>query len=143
MNCQRIIMNYTVSPSLEDIEVMATAMLDILPDELLQYCEALKIAVEELVDEATEEDYELEDAFDLLAVFKSGKEISPGVQSKIASGDDTLILYRRAILDLWCETGEDLSGIIRQIMIEELGRSFDFSEQEIIEMTARPYQNAI
>jgi predicted Zn-dependent protease with MMP-like domain len=137
---QHIIMNYTVSPSRDDLEVLATSIMEALPEELLEQCESINIVIEDLADEVIEEELELNDPFDLLALYKSGKEISPGVQRKTADEDDTLILYRRAILDMWCDTGEDLTVLIRQVIIEELGRSFDFSEDDIIEMTQRTYQ---
>jgi predicted Zn-dependent protease with MMP-like domain len=136
---QHIIMNYTVSPSIEDLEIIASSVLENLPDELVSHCEELKILIEDLADELAEDELDLDDPFDLLALFQSGSEISPGVQRKSPAGEDTLILYRRAILDMWCETGEDLATIIRQVMIEELGRSFDFSEDDILEMSQRPY----
>lgn len=137
---QHIIMNYTVSPSRDDLEVLATSIIEALPEELLEQCESINIVIEDLADEVIEQELDLDDPFDLLALYKSGKEISPGVQRKTADEDDTLILYRRAILDMWCDTGEDLTVLIRQVIIEELGRSFDFSEDDIIEMTQRTYQ---
>lgn len=143
MDPQRIIMNYTVSPSMEDLEVMALGVLETLPEEILRFTEEMAVRVEDIVDEATELEFELDDPFEMLALFKSGKEISPGVQRKVPHGEDVLILYRRAILDMWCETGEDLSALIRQIMIEELGRNFDFSEDEIEEMVDRHYQGLL
>ena len=137
---QHIIMNYTVSPSRDDLEVLATSIIENLPEELLEQCESINIVIEDLADEVIEQELDLDDPFDLLALYKNGKEISPGVQRKTADEDDTLILYRRAILDMWCDTGEDLTVLIRQVIIEELGRSFDFSEDDIIEMTQRTYQ---
>ena len=137
---QHIIMNYTVSPSRDDLEVLATSNIETLPEELLEQCESINIVIEDLADEVIEQELDLDDPFDLLALYKNGKEISPGVQRKTADEDDTLILYRRAILDMWCDTGEDLTVLIRQVIIEELGRSFDFSEDDIIEMTQRTYQ---
>ncbi len=143
MDGKKIIMNYTLPPSPEDVEVMAGEILETLPDELLRFCEALTLVVEDLPDELTENELELDDPYDLLALFRSGKELSPGVEKKIADGDDALILYRRAILDMWCETCEDISALIRQVMIEELGRNFEFSEDEIDEMNKRHYQGML
>lgn len=143
MDPQRIIMNYTVSPSMDDLEVMASEILETLPEEIIRHTDALVVAVEDLVDELTEQEHDLDDAFEMLALFKSGKEISPGVQKKIATAEDCLVLYRRAILDMWCETGEDLTAILRQIMIEELARNFDFSDEEIEEMVERHYQGLL
>lgn len=143
MDCRRIIMNYTVPPSLEDLEDLANSIVETLPDELAPHCEELAIIVEDMADDTTMDDLDVEDAFDLLAVYKNGKEISPGVERKIADDDDVLVLYRRALLDMWCESEEDLLGLIRQVMIEELGRYFEFSDEDIQDMTDRHYQGML
>jgi predicted Zn-dependent protease with MMP-like domain len=140
MDQQKIIMTFSTPPMPEDMEVIARAALDNLPEEIMERCEELEIVVEELPDEAVEQELDLDDPYDLLALYRSGKEITPGVERKVAQDDDVLILYRRPILDLWCETGEDLALTIRNVMIEELGTYFEFSEDDIEEMSARHYQ---
>ncbi|MFP4097165.1 MAG: metallopeptidase family protein [Alphaproteobacteria bacterium] len=143
MECQRIVMNYTVPPGVEDLEDIASFLWDSLPEELISRCDDLAVAVEEVADDTTLDDLEIDDPFELLALYRDGKEISPGVARKIASEDDVLILYRRPILDMWCETQEDLQNLIRQVVIEELGRYFEFSDDDIEEMTERHYQGLL
>lgn len=143
MDTRQIIMSYTVPPSTDDLQALSQAIFEDLPEELLEFCEELQILVEEIVDEATEIELELQDPYDLLAIYKSGKEISPGVERKSVEEADNLVLYRRAILDIWCETCEDFSKLLRQIMIEELGRRFGFSDSEIGEMSKRHYQGLL
>lgn len=140
---QRIIMNFSAPPALEDIEAMAASTLENMPEELLRFCEGLAVRIEEWPEEATEAELELQDSYELLALYKSGKEIAPGIERKTANDDDVLILFRRPLLDMWCESGDDLSGLIRQIMIEELGRHFEFSEDEIDEFASRHYQGML
>ncbi|MCB1783952.1 MAG: metallopeptidase family protein [Alphaproteobacteria bacterium] len=144
MDSQRIIMNFTMPPGVDDLEALAASVIEALPDELLRFCDdSLAVVVEDLVDETDEADLDLDDPFDLLAQYKNGKQISPGVERKMANDEDVLILYRRPILDMWCETEEDLSSLLRQIMIEELGRQFEFSEDDIDDMTKRHYQGML
>jgi len=140
MENKQIIMNFSVPPSLDDLSVLAAQILDSLPDELLRFCEGLALRLEEFPDETVEQELELQDPYDLMALYKSGREISPGVEKKTANDEDLLILYRRPIMDMWCEHGEDLSDLLRQIMIEELGKNFNFSDDEIYEMTERHFQ---
>ena len=140
---KQIIMNFTVPPSDDDLEVIAESIIDTLPEELAEFCESLALVLEDFPDETVEQEMDLDDPYDLLALYKSGKEISPGVEKKTANDDDALILYRRPILDMWCETGDDLSTLVRQIMIEELGKHFDFSDDEIEEMAERHYQGML
>ncbi len=140
---QRIIMNFSAPPSGEDLVVMAQGIFETLPEELLEHCDTLIIEIEEFPDEATEAEMELEDPYELLALYRSGKELSPGVESKVANDDDVLILYRRPILDYWCDSGEDLTNVVREVMIEELGSHFEFSDRDIEEMTARHHQGML
>ncbi|NCO03499.1 MAG: metallopeptidase family protein [Alphaproteobacteria bacterium] len=143
MNRQEIIMNFSAPPSLDDLQVIANGQLELMPDELSDHIEDLAIQIEDMPDDLVEAEMELEDPYELLALFKSGKQISPGVEKKSANDDDVLILYRRPILDMWCESGEDLTGIIREIMIEELATNFEFSDDDIEEMTSRHYQSML
>jgi len=140
---QQIIMNFSLPPSADDIQVIAQDHLENLPEELAEFCDDLVIQIEELPDEATESDLELSDPFELLSLFKSSKELSPGIEKQGANDNDILILYRRPILDMWCETGEHLSIIVREAMIGELGNNFDFSEDEIEEMNQRHHQGML
>ena len=143
MDQQRIIMNFSYPPTAEDLEAIAEAAIDNLPEELMEFCDGLAIHIEDIADEALENDLDLEDPFDLVALYRSGGQIAPGVERKVANDEDILILFRRPLLDIWCETCDDLSAIVRQVMIEELGQNFDFSEDEIDEMTQRHYQGML
>ncbi len=135
MDRQQIIMNFTVPPSAEDIEAIAKEALASLPNELARHCENLVLQVEDFPDETTEAEMELESPYDLIALFRSGSQISPGVKSKVANDDDVLIIYRRPLLDMWCDTGEDLNTLVRQVIIEEIGQNFEFTDAEIEEMS--------
>lgn len=143
MDQHRIIMNFSSPPSADDIETIASEILASLPEEILDQCESLAIAVEEFPDDATQAEMDIDDPYELVALYRSGKEISPGVQRKVANDDDVLFLYRRPILDLWCDTQDDLTNLIREVMIEELASNFDFSESEIEEMAARHHQGML
>ena len=137
MECRSIVMNHTVPPSVEDLESIAVSVWENLPDEIMRHCGKITVVIEDFVDDTTLGDLGMEDPFELLALYKSGKEISPGVERKVANDDDILVLYRRSVLDMWCDTEYDLEITLRQVMIEELGRYFDFAEDDIQEMTER------
>ncbi|PZP55420.1 MAG: hypothetical protein DI586_06920 [Micavibrio aeruginosavorus] len=130
-------MNHSSAPTADDITVLAMQVLNSLPDEIAEACEELGLQVEEFPDETLEAEMELETPYELLALYKSGREVSPGVEKKIANDDDILLLFRRPILDLWCETGDDLASLVREVIIEEIARSQDLSESDIAEMLKR------
>lgn len=143
MDAKQIIMNYTTPPGLNDFEVLATAVLEVMPDELLEHCADLEIVVEDFPDDATQADMEIDDSYELLALYKSGSEVSPGVEKKASEDKDVLVLFRRPILDVWCENCEDLTVLIREVMIEEIARAHDFSDGDIDEMTSRHHQQIL
>ncbi len=134
MSRQQIIMNHSTPPSGDDITVIASQVTENLPDEIAGLCEELQVQIEEFPDETTENEMELETPYELLALYRSGKQIAPGVQKKVANGEDVVILYRRPILDLWCETGDDLTALVREIVIEEIARAHEFAEADIQSM---------
>lgn len=143
MTGRQIIMNFSVPPSADDLHVIASTILETLPPDILEFVEGLAVNIEELTDEAIQAELEIDDVFELLALFRSGKEIAPGIERKTANDDDVLILYRRPILDMWCENQEDLNVIVRQVVIEEIARNFDFSDDEIDDMIEQHHQSML
>lgn len=137
MDSRQIIMNYTVPPSVDDLSVLAADAMEVVPEEIVGYCDSISVVVEDFPEDSIQQELDIDDPYELIALFRNGKEISPGIERKVANDDDMLILYRRPLLDLWCETQDDLGGLVRQVIIEELGRNFDFSDDEIDEMVRR------
>ncbi|HJT05792.1 MAG TPA: metallopeptidase family protein, partial [Stellaceae bacterium] len=50
---------------------------------------------------------------------------------------DIIFLYRRPILDYWCETGEDLYQLVRHVLIHEIGHHFGFSDDDMERIEAQ------
>jgi predicted Zn-dependent protease with MMP-like domain len=42
-----------------------------------------------------------------------------------------IYLYRQPILAEWCETGEDLTRLVRHVLIHEIGHHFGYSDEEL------------
>ena len=143
MDAKQIIMNYTTPPGLNDFETLAASILQVMPDEIEEHCADLSIIVEDFPDDGTQSDMDVDDPYELLALYRGGNEVTPGVQKKQADSDDALVLFRRPILDLWCENCEDLTALIREVMIEEIARAHEFPESEIDEMTSRHHQQIL
>lgn len=138
-----IVMNFASPPSGDDLMAIAQQVLESLPDELTEACEDLVLSIEEFPDETLEQDMALESEYDLLALFRSGKELAPGVQKKVANEDDALVLFRRPILDLWCETCDDLNNLVREVMIEEIARALEFPDTDIQRMIKAHHQGML
>lgn len=88
------------------------------------------IRVEELPDEETEAEMGLDSPFDLLGLYR-GAPLPRRSVSDPQPAIDMIFLYRRSILDYWCETGEDLFELVRHVLIHEIGHHFGFSDEDM------------
>src|SRR5882724_3912855 len=117
-------------PSLADLAAMAHDALATIPAELKRHLGAVVIRVDEFPDEETEEEMELESPFDILGLYR-GVALPHKSVSSVASDIDMIFLYRRPILDYWCETGEDLEHVVRHVLIHEIGHHFGLSDDDM------------
>jgi len=113
-----------------DIEAIARWALATIPEELRQFAANLVIRVEDFVDEETEDEMDLESPFELLGLYRGVSLNNKSVT--VSSQDiDMVFLYRRPILDYWCETGEDLPHLVRHVLIHEIGHHFGLSDRDM------------
>lgn len=143
MNRKQIVMNFSTPPSADDVQAVAQSVVDSIPDELQTFCEDMDILLDEFPPAEVVDELELENEFDLLALYRGEAEKIPGVIAKSAHADAALILYRRPILDLWCDTGEDIEHLIRNIVISEIAQANGFSDEEIETMCAAAAASAL
>ena len=131
---QQILMNFSKAPTDDDISVIANEQLQNLPDELMELFEDLAIQIEEMPDEATESDLELDDPFELLALYKAGTELAPGVEKKVANDDDVArqaALNCMEFLEKFPPTTQDIEKameIQKQYIISETALSIYVNE---------------
>ena len=115
------------APTAADIEKLAAEALQSLPEELRREVGAVVIRVDEFPDEETCEHMELESEFDILGLYRGVDLLDRSVLD--APRDvDMIFLYRRPLLDYWCETGEGLRDIVRHVLVHEIGHHFGFSD---------------
>jgi len=117
-------------PDLAAIEDMAEAAFAVIPPELRQHLEGVAIHVEEFPSPEIEAEMELQSPFDLLGLY-SGVSLAEKSVSATPQDLDRIFLYRRPILDYWCETGEPLSAIVRHVLIHEVGHHFGLSDEDM------------
>jgi predicted Zn-dependent protease with MMP-like domain len=123
-------MSERVPPTLGDIEELANRALGSIPRRLKQHIGAVVIRVEEFPDEETEEAMGLDSPFDILGLYR-GTSLPHKSISDPRPNMDMIFLYRRPILDYWCETGEDLARLVRHVLIHEIGHHFGFSDEDM------------
>ena len=118
------------APTLADLEDLAGAAFQTIPEEFRALVGDVVIRVEEFPDEETEKEMELESPFDILGLY-TGTDIGhKGVMDQ-PQHLDMIFLYRRPILDYWCETGEALDHVVRHVLIHEIGHHFGLSDEDM------------
>jgi predicted Zn-dependent protease with MMP-like domain len=117
-------------PTLADIETLAERALQTIPAELKRQLGPVVIRVEEFPDEETEEEMGLESPFDILGLYR-GVSLPRKSLFDPVPDLDMVFLYRRPMLDYWCETGEDLAHVVRHVLIHEIGHHFGFSDDDM------------
>ena len=117
-------------PTLADIEELANRALGIIPRRLKRHLGAVVIRVEDFPDEETEEAMGLDSPFDILGLYR-GVALPRKSVGDPRPDVDMIFLYRRPILDFWCETGEDLARLVRHVLIHEIDHHFGFSDDDM------------
>ena len=130
-----MVAKYTTPPDLADIEALAKQALVTIPEVLRRRVEGVVIRVEEFPDRETEREMGLASPFDLLGLYR-GVPLDAKSVSDVPADVDMIFLYRRPLLDYWCETGEDLAQLVRHVLIHEIGHHFGFSDDDMARIEA-------
>ena len=121
---------FSVPPGLAELEAITRDAYGTLPGEMRRFVGDVVIRVEEFPDEETEREMELESPFDLLGLYR-GVSLDRKSITDAPDDIDMIFIYRRPVLDYWCETGEDLTHIVRHVLIHEIGHHFGFGDEDM------------
>ncbi len=123
-------------PDLAEIERLAEQALATIPAELRRHVANVVLRIEDFCDAETEKEMELESPFELMGLYRGIDMLRDSVAT-VRTSPDMIFLYRRPLLDYWCETGEDLYTLVRHVMIHEIGHHFGFSDDDMEELERR------
>ena len=118
------------APTLEEMEAMAHAEFERLPQGFRKLCDGLIIRVDDFATDEVLDQMGIENEFDLLGLFR-------GVGLPFQSHSDPnpmpnmVWLYRRPILDYWSEHEETIGHIVRHVLIHEIGHHFGLSDDDM------------
>ncbi|HUS53862.1 MAG TPA: metallopeptidase family protein [Thermohalobaculum sp.] len=119
------------APSLADIERLAQAAYDALPAIFRQPCEGLAIRVDDFADDDTLTEMEIDDPFELTGLYQ-GVALTEKSVMDVTGGPDTVLLFRRPILDEWADRGDvTLAALVAHVLIHEIAHHFGYSDDDI------------
>jgi predicted Zn-dependent protease with MMP-like domain len=116
------------APSLDDIAEIGSAALARLPQQFLENITEIIIQAVDFPDEETCRDLDVESPFEILGLYAGVDLASKSVMDQ-PSGPDVIFLYRRPILDCWCEGDDSLADIITHVLVHEIGHHFGLSDE--------------
>ena len=122
------------APSLDDFARLAREAFDALPEPFRSLAGDVVIRVDDFADDRTLAMMEMEDPFELTGLYH-GVDIGQRDGLGPAPEASRIFLYRRPILDEWCERGDvGLSEIIAHVLIHEIGHHFGLDDDRIDEV---------
>lgn len=113
------------APTVEEIEALALAALNRLPDPFPEHLGNIVLFVEEFADAQMLKDMEIDDPFGLTGLY-TGRPV--GQEAQTGDTPPTIHLFRRPLLDEWVETGVPLDALITHVVVHEIGHHFGLSD---------------
>ncbi len=120
----------THPPSLADIDALAQAAVERLPEPFRAHLTDVLLRVDDFPDAEVVAAMELESEWDILGLYH-GRHV--GLKGDVPTGalPDIIFLYRRPILEEWCETGESLEALVTHVLVHEVGHHFGLSDADM------------
>ncbi len=119
------------APGIEVIEALAQAAVAALPPQFAGPAGAVAIRVEDFPPDEFMEELDLNDPFELSGLYEGIPLTEKSVMDQ-PMRPDTVWLFRRPILDEWCERAEvSLGDLVAHVTVHELAHHFGWSDEEI------------
>ena len=119
------------APDAADIEAMALAAVEALPEAFRGAARAVALRVEDFASDDMLDGLEVEDPFELTGLY-DGIPLTEKSVSDQPGQPDAIWLFRRPILDEWVHRGDiALSDLVAHVMIHELAHHFGWSDADI------------
>jgi predicted Zn-dependent protease with MMP-like domain len=118
------------APTLAEIEAIARAELARLPEPFRRHVRDVVVRVDDFCDAEIEREMDLDSPFDLLGLYQ-GVSLSQKSVADAPQDLDRIFLYRRPILDFWCEGTDTLDHVVRHVLIHEIGHHLGFSDDDM------------
>jgi len=123
-------MNKARAPSLDDLAALAEAAFAELPAPFRRLAGEVVFRVDDFPDQEVLDELEIEDPFDLTGLYQ-GVDLAHRSVLDPAPHPSMIFLYRRPLLDYWCESGESLRHVVRHVLIHEIGHHVGLSDDDM------------
>ncbi|MDG2531792.1 metallopeptidase family protein [Caulobacter endophyticus] len=121
----------SLAPSLDDFAVLAKAAFDALPDEFRRLTGDVVFRIDDFATDEVLDSLGIEDPFELTGLYQ-GVDLSRRSVLDVGAQPSMVFLYRRPILDEWCERGDvALGALIEHVLVHEIGHHFGLSDDDI------------
>jgi len=133
--------NGASAPSLEEVAALARSAYESLPEAFRALCGEVVVRVEEFPDDESLEELNCESPFDLLGLFR-GVGLAQASVTHPLPEPNMVFLYRRPILDYWCEHEETLGALVTHVLVHEIGHHFGLSDDDMERVEAQADSDA-
>ena len=120
-----------VAPSIDDFAAIADEAWGELPEQFRAMAGDVELRVADFPDEDVLADLGIEDPFELTGLY-TGVDLSRRSVFDATPHRSMVMLYRRPMLDEWCERGDvTLKELIVHVLVHEIGHHFGLSDAAI------------
>jgi predicted Zn-dependent protease with MMP-like domain len=125
------------APTAADIDDIAVAAFANLPATFRRLCEGLVVQVVDFPDDETLDEMDAKTEFDLLGLFRGRGLAHRPAQDETGVMPNMIWLYRRPLLDFWCDGEDTLEEVVTHVLVHEIGHHFGLSDADMEAIEAR------
>ncbi|GAA3999909.1 metallopeptidase family protein [Sphingomonas humi] len=118
------------APSLSEIEALARAALDRLPEPFAATAREVLLQVDDFAEDETLADMGIESPYDLSGLYV-GRPLTERSVDESGRFPDRVFLYRVPILLEWSEGEDSLEHLVAHVLIHEIGHHFGLSDEDM------------
>lgn len=119
------------APDAADIEAMALAAVEALPEAFRAPARAVALRIEDFASDEMLDGMGIQDPFELTGLY-DGIPLTEKSVADQPGQPDAIWLFRRPILDEWVHRGDiALADLVAHVMIHELAHHFGWSDEDI------------